>query len=89
MPENHDDPLEDGITFRASFPASQNAIQRHGGKGDGMRITLDIPESEMGQAAYLIAMVQHRLIITVTVDDDRPKSSDTTIKRTAAKKRNG
>lgn len=84
--EDQHDPLEDGITFRASFPASQNAIQRHGGAGDGMRITLDIPESEMGQAAYLIAMVQHRLIISVKVDDDRSKP-DSTIKRVSAKKR--
>lgn len=87
--EDQHDPLEDGITFKASFPASQNAIQRHGGRGDGMRITLDIPESEMGQAAYLIAMVQHRLIITVAIDDDRTKPEHTTITRTKAKKRNG
>ena len=84
MTEDHD-PLEDGITFKASFPASQNAIQRHGGKGDGMRITLDIPESEMGQAAYLIAMVQHRLLVTVKQDDNN--GSNSTIKRVSAKKR--
>lgn len=83
------DPLVDGITFKASFPASQNAIQRHGGKGDGMRITLDIPESEMAQAAYLIAMVQNRLIVSIKADDNNPNGSNPTIKRIAAKKRNG
>lgn len=71
------------ITFRASFPPIQSAIKRDGSAG-GMRIQLDIPESEMATAAYLIAMVQQRLIITVKVDDGK---SDTAIKRRAAKKR--
>ena len=44
---------------------------------------MDIPESEMATAAYLIAMVQQRLIITVEIDDGK---SNTAINRRAAKK---
>lgn len=57
----------DEITFYASFPPIQSAIKRDG-SGGGMRIQLDIPESEMANALYLVAMVQQRLIVTVKVD---------------------
>ena len=57
------------ITFLASFPPIQSAIKR-AGDGGGMRIQLDIPESEMASAVYLLAMVQERLRITVEVVHD-------------------
>lgn len=77
--------MSDPITFRASFPPIQGAIRRSGDSG-GMRIQLDIPESDMAQAVLLLAMVQQRLRITVEVDDDS-NGRDRTVKRTAAKRR--
>lgn len=59
------------ITFRASFPAIQSAIKRSG-DGGGMRIQLDIPESEMAQAVHLLALTSVILRITVEVDADQP-----------------
>jgi hypothetical protein len=35
--------------------------------GDGMRVQFDIPETEMGQAAKLLAMRGERLRVTVEV----------------------
>lgn len=63
------------VTFLASFPPIQSAIKRSGDSG-GMRIQLDIPETEMANAAMLLAMVQHRLRVTVEiVQDDRHEQS--------------
>jgi len=39
--------------FIASFPPIQSAI-KIAGNGDGMRVQLDIPESEMGEAVKLL-----------------------------------
>jgi hypothetical protein len=41
------------VHFLASFPAIQSAIKIG---NDGMRIQLDVPESEMGNAVELLAM---------------------------------
>lgn len=35
--------------------------------GDGMRIQFDIPESDMGEAAKLLAMRGKRLLVTVAI----------------------
>ena len=51
------------ITFKACFPDIQSAIKR--GR-DGMRIQLDIPESEMASAVLLLALMDKVLTITVT-----------------------
>jgi len=56
--------MSEHVTFLASFPAIQTAIKRSG-NGDGMRIQLDIPESEMPNAALLLAWTQKRLRVTV------------------------
>lgn len=77
--------MSEPITFRASFPAIQGAIRRSGDAG-GMRIQLDIPESEMANAAFLLAMVQQRLVVTVEVDDDSNNRTGTP-QRTATKRR--
>ena len=37
---------------------------------DGMRLQLDIPESEMGEAAKLLAMRGKRLLVTVRIVDN-------------------
>lgn len=50
--------------FLASFPDIQSAIKIHG-RGDGMRIQLEIPESEMGNAADLIRWRNSGLEVTV------------------------
>lgn len=66
----------DKIQFRAYFPAIHTAFKRHGG-GDGMRIQLDIPETDVMEAIALMALTQERLIVTVEVDyDDPPKTTD-------------
>ena len=62
----------DAITFRASFPPIQSAIQRG---QDGMRIKLDIPESDVGLAAALLALQSTRLRVTIELaegHDDEP-----------------
>jgi len=72
---------EPRITFLASFPAIQSAIK----VGDtGMRIVLDIPETEMGNAVALIAMRQKRL--RVIVEEDSGERVKTTRRRTAKRR---
>jgi hypothetical protein len=67
-----DERMTDGIQFKAAFPAIQSAI-RVDGSGGGMRIQLDIPESEMAQAAYLLAMREVVLDVTIRPADDERK----------------
>jgi hypothetical protein len=54
----------DACTFLASFPPIMTAIKVFG-SGDGMRIQLDIPESEMGNALELLTMRQCVLRVTI------------------------
>ena len=56
--------MTDAATFRAAFPPIQTAIKVHG-SGDGMRIQLEIPESEMAEAVKLLAWRQRVLVVTV------------------------
>jgi hypothetical protein len=58
------------ITFLAHFPAIQSAI-RVG--DDGMRIQLQITESEMANALWLIQLRDKRLKVSIeeASDDDR------------------
>ena len=56
-------------TFLASFPPIQTAIKITG-NGDGMRIQLDIPETEMGEAVKLLAWRQTVLRVTVEPESD-------------------
>ena len=55
------------ITFLASIPPLQSAIQVHGG-GDGMRVKLEIPESEMANAVELLTMRGVVLKVSVEVE---------------------
>ena len=81
---------DDSANFMAAFPDIQSAIKV--GK-DGMRIQLDIPESEMAQAIKLMTMRDVVLQVSVT-----PVSQETfgkqdvrcggTVSRRAAKRRN-
>lgn len=65
--------MNDPITFLASFPPIQSAIKRG---NDGMRIQLDIPESEVVNAIPLLALQNVTLRITVDVCKDAPKAVD-------------
>ena len=56
------------VTFLAAFPPIQSAIKITGA-GDGMRIQLDIPESEMANAIELLAWRQRVLKVTVELED--------------------
>jgi hypothetical protein len=59
---------KNSCTFLASFPPIQSAIKTSGG-GDGMRIQLDIPESQMGNALELLTMRSKILKVTIEVSD--------------------
>jgi len=56
-------PQLQAATFLASFPCIQSAIKIG---PDGMRIQLDIPESEMGEAVKLLAWRDQILQVTIT-----------------------
>jgi hypothetical protein len=77
--------MTEPVVFRASFPPIQTAIRRDG-SGGGMRISLDIPETEMAQAVMLLALVQERLLVTIEIAQDKPDGTGT-VKRTKAKRR--
>ena len=50
--------------FRAAFPAIQSAIKVYGDR-QGMRVQLDVPESEMAEAIKLLQWRERVLIVTV------------------------
>ena len=54
------------IVFKASFAPMQSAIKVG---DDGMRITLDIPESELSQALLLIALRGKVMQVTIIPAD--------------------
>ncbi len=54
---------EDKIEFEATVPGTQTAIQIHG--SGGMRIVLDIPDLEVGNAIGLLRMTKFNLKVTI------------------------
>lgn len=60
--------MSEKATFLASFPTIQSAIKIDGG-GNGMRVQLDIPESEMGEAMKLVLWREKVLVVTVGPED--------------------
>jgi hypothetical protein len=58
------------ITFNASIPPIMSGIKTG---GDGMRVQFDIPESDMAEAAYLLAMRGKRLRVTVEAIKSKPE----------------
>lgn len=66
----------DCVTFLATIPPLQSAIQVHGG-GDGMRIKLEIPESEMANAVELLTMREVLLKVTVESETNRGVDGET------------
>lgn len=57
-------------TFVASIPPIMTGIKTG---GDGMRVQFDIPETEMGEAAQLLAMRGKVLRVTVEVLESMSK----------------
>lgn len=86
--------MVDKVTFNGSFPPIGSAI-KVSGNGDGMRIMIDIPESEMAQALMLMMFRQVPIRVTIEpYEQEKPKASDgtaggRTLKRSTAKKRVG
>lgn len=60
------------ITFKAAFPPIQSAIKITG-DGAGMRIQLDIPESEMSEAIKLMLCREQVLVVTVEIEQEAQK----------------
>jgi hypothetical protein len=52
------------ITFLASFPQIQSAIKRG---NEGMRIQLDVPESEVVNAVPLLALMDQTFRVVITL----------------------
>jgi hypothetical protein len=59
--------MPEPVRFLASFPQVLAALKIG---QDGMRIQLDIPESEMDQARRLLDMRGQVLVITVELEED-------------------
>jgi hypothetical protein len=78
--------MSDTVSFLASFPPIQSAIKITG-NGDGMRIQLDIPESEMAEAAKLILYRQCIVRVTIQPEDYQVVKEDTPISGRKAKRR--
>lgn len=78
---------DQSITFLASFPTIQTAI-KVAGDGSGMRIQLDIPETEMAEAIKLLLYRQCAIRVTVEPHEQEATTNTArTPKRTSAKRR--
>lgn len=77
---------EKKITFYASMPPIDSAL-RYSGAGNGVRLQLDIPENQIEHAAWLIAMRQKRLIVTIEIEQDGRTEENTRGTPTAPKRR--
>ena len=62
--------MADKATFRATFPPIQSAIKVYGDES-GMRIQLEVPESDMVEAVKLLMMRGKVLIVSVETQDER------------------
>lgn len=88
--------MAEKVTFIGSFPAIQSAI-KVSGNGDGMRIMIDIPESEMAKALMLMMFRQVPIRVTIEpYEQEKPKGTtgdavgtagSRTLKRSTAKRR--
>ena len=57
------DTTPDTVTFLATFPPTATAIQMHG--DGGMRITMDIPETEVGKALPVMKWRGAQMEVTI------------------------
>jgi hypothetical protein len=79
-------PMFREITFRASIPQIMSAIRTG---GDGMRVTFDVPETDMPQALHLVAMRSMVLTVTVKAGDEIEAKAKKERKEAKAKGRYG
>lgn len=56
--------MTESVTFLASIAALQSGIQISG-DGNGMRVKIDVPETEMGNALELLAWREKVLRVTI------------------------
>lgn len=61
--------MSESARFRAAFPAIMTAIKICG-DGSGMRIQLDVPESEMAEALKLLMWRERVLVVEVRPEQD-------------------
>lgn len=84
--------MSESVSFKAYFPAIQSAIKITG-DGTGMRIQLDIPQSEMAEAVKLLLYTQTVLKVTIEPEsksnqsDEQSTNGDIAVKRSTAKQR--
>lgn len=71
-------------TFLASFPAIQSAI-KISGNGDGMRIQIDVPESEMAEAVKVLAWRECAIKITIAPIEKQTEQQSAIQSRTKRK----
>jgi len=71
--------VTDRAEFLASFPPIQSAIKVYGDK-QGMRIQLDIPESEMAEAVSILQWRERVLRVTIEPESDGSGDSRTSRK---------
>ena len=57
------------VRFLASFPPIGSAVKLSG-NGDGARIQLDIPESEIDVLRRLLAMRGQVLVVSIELEDE-------------------
>jgi hypothetical protein len=74
--------LDELITFQAYFPPIQSALKVTG-TGDGARIQLDIPETDMAAVAHLLLMRGQTLEVTMQVVQSVTNGKTETRQRTA------
>lgn len=60
--------MAEQITFLASLPPILSAITRSG-NGDGMRVKLDIPESEFANAVRLLTLQGKTFEVTISLQN--------------------
>jgi hypothetical protein len=56
------------LQFKASLPPIQSALNIGGAKSDGIRLKLDIPGSEMAEAAKMIMLQGVTFDVTVEAE---------------------
>ena len=59
--------MTEAASFLAAFPAIQSAIKVYGDR-QGMRVQLDIPESEMGEACKML--MWREMVLRVHVEPE-------------------
>lgn len=69
------------IVFLASASPTQSFWKRHG-SGEGVRIQLDIPESEIGDAIWLQMMTNKVLRVTVEEVENKEETTEKVENRT-------